>query len=226
MSMQFYKYSSNGVSDSSASGPGHHSLDEMFQCMWDCENGTNCDALIRGHSLSAHSTIWGLYMTASAARRSRGQTFLVDTREPVQVGSSSMQMGIGSLTQAGPEPRWESLNMDRPYGHLLNISPEFMGRAYIPDFREEHMDGLYLVMGRVSNVFVSATHRDVFHQRPSIDKRLLATLFLMNSLASYWIGHLDSVRELQRGITHNVIRVERYNKGLLMNLKLMQIAPR
>ncbi|KAG2035728.1 hypothetical protein BDR03DRAFT_961390 [Suillus americanus] len=50
----FYNYSSNGVSAPSTSAPGQHSLDEMFQCMWDCGYGLHCNALIHGHNLSAH----------------------------------------------------------------------------------------------------------------------------------------------------------------------------
>ncbi|KAG1845320.1 hypothetical protein DFJ58DRAFT_510544 [Suillus subalutaceus] len=50
----FHHWSNNGVPNSSASGPGQHSLDEMFQCMWDCPYPLHCNALIRGYNLSAH----------------------------------------------------------------------------------------------------------------------------------------------------------------------------
>ncbi|KAG1841122.1 hypothetical protein DFJ58DRAFT_77755 [Suillus subalutaceus] len=54
MSGQFHHYQGNGVSVPSASGPGQHLLGDMFQCMWHCGNGLHCNALIRGHNLSAH----------------------------------------------------------------------------------------------------------------------------------------------------------------------------
>ncbi|KAG2101122.1 hypothetical protein BD769DRAFT_1508391 [Suillus cothurnatus] len=54
MAMQFHNsYSSNGVSNRSASEPGH-SLNETFQCMWNCPGGVHCNDLIRGFELSAH----------------------------------------------------------------------------------------------------------------------------------------------------------------------------
>ncbi|KAG1736819.1 hypothetical protein EDB19DRAFT_1024344 [Suillus lakei] len=54
MSMLLYSYSGNGVPDSTAPGPGTHSLEELFQCMWGYPHGTYCNALIRGYNLATH----------------------------------------------------------------------------------------------------------------------------------------------------------------------------
>ncbi|KAG2145309.1 uncharacterized protein EDB93DRAFT_513224 [Suillus bovinus] len=51
--MSFQYYSSNGVSDSSMSTFGH-SIDSMFQCLWDCSQGLHCNDLIRSYDVSAH----------------------------------------------------------------------------------------------------------------------------------------------------------------------------
>ncbi|KAG2035837.1 hypothetical protein BDR03DRAFT_961694 [Suillus americanus] len=48
----FYNYPSSGPGVS-VSRTGH-SINEMFQCMWDCGHGLHCCAIIRGHSLSDH----------------------------------------------------------------------------------------------------------------------------------------------------------------------------
>ncbi|KAG2124514.1 hypothetical protein BD769DRAFT_874711 [Suillus cothurnatus] len=53
MSTQFWNHSNSGLSNSSALNPDH-SLDEVFQCMWGYPGGLHCNALFRGHNLSAH----------------------------------------------------------------------------------------------------------------------------------------------------------------------------
>ncbi|KAG1845321.1 hypothetical protein DFJ58DRAFT_801199 [Suillus subalutaceus] len=47
----FHHWPGNGASNSE---PDHHAVGEMFQCMWDVGHGLHCNALIRGHKLSAH----------------------------------------------------------------------------------------------------------------------------------------------------------------------------
>ncbi|KAG1748898.1 uncharacterized protein EDB91DRAFT_1111292 [Suillus paluster] len=56
MSLRFYNYANSGSpSESSAvPGPGGHSLEEMFLCMWGYPHVLHCNQLIRGYDLAAH----------------------------------------------------------------------------------------------------------------------------------------------------------------------------